>query len=131
MSFYYLIRRLIVTSCLIYASTDVAHAQVATPTFVPDGGAYASTVDVTIACSTSGAVVHYTTTGIDPTQDDPVATSASPVLVGRNLTLKAKAWTSGSTTSGVKSASYQCTGQLVAGVNHSLAITTDGTLWSW
>ena len=69
---------------------------VTTPTFSPDGGTYATTVSVAIACFTSGAVIHYTTNGVDPTENDPVVASGSAVLIGRNLTLKAKAWAAGS-----------------------------------
>lgn len=101
------------------------------PTFSPNGGTYTTTVNVTIACSTSGAVIHYTTNGADPTENDPVVASGSAVLIGRNLTLKAKAWASGSPDSAVKAALYQSTGQIVAGLNHSLALGEDGTLWSW
>ncbi len=86
--------------------TIAAPAAVATPSFSPDGGSYLSAVDVLIDCSTPGAVIHYTTSGLDPTESDPIIAAGSSLLVDRNLTLKAKAWAGGMNPSGVKSASY-------------------------
>lgn len=66
---------------------------VATPMFFPVGGTYTSPVDVTISCGTSGATIHYTTNGVDPTESDPVYTG--PVHITSTTTLKARAWKSG------------------------------------
>jgi len=44
---------------------------VATPTFSPPGGSYTSAQGVLISCSTSGAVIRYTTNDAEPTQSSP------------------------------------------------------------
>lgn len=79
--------------------------QVATPNFSPVGGTYYSIGNIYITCATLGAVIHYTTTGLDPTESDPVL-SGSMVLVDKTMTLKAKAWKTGWSPSSVKSAVY-------------------------
>jgi hypothetical protein len=78
---------------------------VAKPIFSVAEGTITAT-PVFIACGTPGAVIHYTTNGADPTENDPVVASGSPVTVDHSLTLKARAFRSGFTTSAVKSASY-------------------------
>jgi hypothetical protein len=79
---------------------------VADPNFAPGGGTYNTEQNVIITCTTSGATIHYTTTGVDPTESDPVVASGSSVTVDRTMTLKAKAWKGNMTPSGVKSAAY-------------------------
>lgn len=78
------------------------------PDFSPDGGIYTSPQNVSISCGTPGAVIHYTTNGIDPTEVDPVVTG--PVLVDRDLTLKGRAYKTDWLPSDVKSAVYTITG---------------------
>ncbi len=51
-------------------------------------------------------VIHYTTNGAEPTNDDPVIASGSSVRVDRNMVLKAKAFRDGFAPSAVKSGSY-------------------------
>lgn len=42
------------------------------PSFSPEGGTiFESSLSIAITCSTEGAVIHYTTNGIDPTVDSP------------------------------------------------------------
>ncbi len=77
---------------------------VAAPTFSPGGGNYNTNQTVTIGCATSGATIHYTTNGVNPTESDPIVTG--PLLVDKTETIKATAWKSGMTTSGVTSAVY-------------------------
>jgi len=76
----------------------------ATPTFTPPGGSYSIPQTVTIGCTTSGAAIHYTTNGMDPTESDPVATD--PVTVDRDMTLKARAYKTDWTPSNIAAASY-------------------------
>ncbi len=77
---------------------------VATPTFDPSPGTYATAQDVTISSSTSGATIHYTTNGTNPTDSDPVY--SSPVHISSTTILKAKAYKSGWTASDVASGTY-------------------------
>ncbi len=90
-------------------TSDVATAvyvvPVHMPTFSPDGGVFGSAQSVTINCATPGATIHYTTSGIDPTESDPVY--AEPVLLNASVTLKARAYKEGSPASAVKSADFQ------------------------
>lgn len=81
--------------------------KVVRPVFNPGEGSYLSEQNVVITCPTSGATIHYTTNGLDPTESDPVIASGSSVLIDRSLTLKAKAWKDGLDPSNVKSADYQ------------------------
>ncbi|HEY0406156.1 MAG TPA: S8 family serine peptidase [Pyrinomonadaceae bacterium] len=54
-------------------------------------------------------VIHYTTDGNEPTENDPALASGGTVLVNRALTLKAKAWKSGWTASSTRSAGFNIT----------------------
>lgn len=81
--------------------------KVATPTFSPDGGGTDVAQNVRVTCATPGATIHYTTNGLTPTESSPVVASGSTVLVDHTLTLKAAAWRSGWTTSGIKSAAFE------------------------
>lgn len=78
-------------------------------TFTPDGGAYTSSQSVTMTCSTSNVQIHYTTNGLDPTQNDPSVLSGGTVNVTVNpaTTLKAQAFRNNYTPSEVKTAYYQ------------------------
>jgi len=78
--------------------------QVAVPTFSPLGGSYPSARSVSITCSTPGATIHYRLDGQEPTITDP---SVSPVLIDHDVTLKAKAWKTGYTTSDSEAESYR------------------------
>jgi hypothetical protein len=76
----------------------------ATPTFIPQAGTYTSPQNITINCATSGAVIHYTTNGVDPTSSSPTFSSAIPV--NSTTTIKAIAIASGLANSAVASATY-------------------------
>ena len=78
---------------------------VARPIFSVAEGTMIAT-QVQIVCGTPGSVIHYTTNGSDPTENDPVIASGGFVMVDHSLTLKARAFRSGFTTSAVKSATY-------------------------
>lgn len=79
--------------------------QVATPTFMPGAGTYASAQSVTIATSTTGASIRYTTDGSTPTTTTGTLYTG-PVTVSTSTTLKAVAYASGMTTSAVATAVY-------------------------
>src|SRR5262249_16481651 len=68
--------------------TSVIYAfKVATPTMTPAGGTYSEPQLVTLATVTTGAEIHYTVDGSDPTAGSPLY--AAPIAVNSNLTLKA------------------------------------------
>ena len=75
------------------------------PSLSPAGGAYNTPQSVTIT-GASGAEIHYTTNGVDPTTSDPVIASGGTVSVGMPMTVKARAWMTGWTPSGVTAASF-------------------------
>jgi len=84
---------------------------VATPTFSPVAGNYATTQNVTISTSTGGATLCYTTDGSTPTANGAGTcthgtTYSTPVVVASSLTLKAVGSLSGDSDSAVGSAAY-------------------------
>ena len=83
-------------------------ATVATPTFTPAPGTYSTTQVVTIACSTAGATIHYTTDGSTPNTSSAIYTSA--ISVTTTATVKAMAAASGMTDSSVASSTYTIAG---------------------
>ena len=105
--------------------------QVATPVFTPDGNVYNLEQLVRVDCATAGAVINYTTNGIDPTSSDRSVASGGTVLVDHAVSLKARATKTGLSPSAVKSAAYNVIGKFTAGQNHSLTVKTDGTVWAW
>jgi hypothetical protein len=79
--------------------------QAAAPTFSPVGGTYSSAQSVTIASTTSGASIRYTTDGSTPTETHGTVYS-SAVSISATTTLEAIAYESGFTDSNVTSAVY-------------------------
>ncbi|MBQ8704801.1 MAG: chitobiase/beta-hexosaminidase C-terminal domain-containing protein [Paludibacteraceae bacterium] len=85
-------------------STSCAVTECELPTFTPAEGTYTSTQSVTINCTTTGAAIHYTTDGTDPTESSP--TYSSPISVSSTTTIKAIAVKAGLTNSAIASATY-------------------------
>ncbi|MGC3990591.1 MAG: chitobiase/beta-hexosaminidase C-terminal domain-containing protein [Chthoniobacteraceae bacterium] len=107
------------------------HGQVATPSLSPSGGVLPVLSNVQVTCSTSGAVLYYTTDGSSPTTSSLTVPSSGGIPVGRNLTLKVIAY-SGSTASSIASASYTVPGSLVCTQNFNLAVRFDHrVVWAW
>jgi alpha-tubulin suppressor-like RCC1 family protein len=79
---------------------------VATPYLSPGGTTYNTPQNVAITCSVAGATIHYSTSGADPTEADPVIASGGTVLVNASMTLKARAWKAGWNPSAVASGAY-------------------------
>lgn len=93
--------------------SNVEHSQqealptVATPTISPNGGSYSGSVEVTLACTTSGATIRYTTDGSDPTGSSTAY--SAPFTLTSSAPVKAKAFKSGYTDSATASASFTIT----------------------
>lgn len=77
---------------------------VAAPVFSPSRGTYTESQTVTLACSTSGATIYYTTDGSAPTASS--TRYESPVTVSANTTVSAVAVKTGMATSSVGMATY-------------------------
>jgi len=126
---------------------------VALPEFDPPAGIYFEPQDVTITCATTGADIRYTTDGSDPISTSPIYTT--PISVTTDMTIKARGYKAGWTTSGIASALYQMDSynqivawglnnynqlnvpqgtdfaQIDAGMYHSVGLKTDGSLVAW
>lgn len=62
---------------------------------------------VTLTCWTPGAMIHYTTNGMDPTESDPAIVSGESIDLDRSLTLKARGWKEGYNPSQMLTLSYK------------------------
>ena len=80
---------------------------VAAPTFTPAGGTFTNTVTITLATSTTGAAIRYTTDGTDPTLTSALYTQ--PITLTTSATVKARAFMSGMTDSTITSGTYTIT----------------------
>ncbi len=96
---------------------------VAAPTFTPNGGTFSSPQLVTIACTTAGATIRYTTNGSDPTVSSAVY--SAPVNVPGSWTLKARAFKTNWTGSPIAQAAFTNTNN--ADTNNAPAPTTVST----
>jgi alpha-tubulin suppressor-like RCC1 family protein len=107
----------------------------ATPVIDVASGAYESGSMVTVSTTEAGAVIRMSIDGTEPTLASPVVASGTSLLIG-NFTLKARAFKAGVSESTVASATYTLTGPLgpgdvAAGGQHSVLVTTDGRVYSW
>ena len=101
---------------IAFAATGSTGSTVATPTFSPGAGTYASAQTVTISSATSGATLCYTTNGTTPAANTPGTCSTGTTLanggtvtVSVSETLQAIGTESGLTNSAVGSAAYVIT----------------------
>ena len=110
----------------------------AAPTFSPAGGTYTATQNITLADSTPGAAIYYTTNGTTPTSSATLYTG--PIQVAVSETVQAIAVASGFAQSPQASATYifssagsgsgaQTEVALTSAFN-SIGIYTDGTTFS-
>jgi hypothetical protein len=80
---------------------------VATPTISPNGGTFSQSVQVTLADTTPGATIRYTTNGKTPTKKSPVY--SGPFTLTGSATVEAMGMQTGATNSGIASASFTIT----------------------
>jgi pimeloyl-ACP methyl ester carboxylesterase len=80
---------------------------VARPTISPDGGNYSGSVQVTLGCTTSGALIYYTLDGNEPTTGS--TSYQGPFTLAISAPVKAKAFMSGYNASATASASFTVT----------------------
>ncbi len=94
-----------VTASFDWFHNTTTSPTVATPTFNPPSGtSFSSTLSVSIADSTSGSTIFYTTDGSTPTTSSQVY--SAPFTISASTTVEAMATASGFVQSGVASASY-------------------------
>jgi len=86
-------------------STGGTVSQTSAPTFSPGGGTYTVAQNVTIISATSGASIRYTLDNSTPSETAGT-TYSGPVNISSTATLRAIAYKSGFTDSGVTSATY-------------------------
>ena len=110
----------------------VSPNQVKTPYFSPGEGTYSSDVSVAISCDTPGAVIHYTTNGSTPTENDPIIQSGAPITFETTTTLKAMACKTDKDPSEVISATYTIVPPVVVYVKKSIAAgkVSNGKTWA-
>ncbi len=88
----------------VATATYTLETPAATPTFTPAPGTYAAQQQVTLADSTSGASIFYTTNGTTPTTSSTPYTGA--ITVSATTTIKAIASASGFLTSAIATSTY-------------------------
>ncbi len=89
------------------AISDIDYAwKVATPTLTLAAGSYTTDQATTVANTTPGAELHYTTDGSVPTQADQSIPSGTSLAVDRTMILSVRAWKDGMPPSDVVSATY-------------------------
>ncbi|MCR5547370.1 MAG: chitobiase/beta-hexosaminidase C-terminal domain-containing protein [Bacteroidales bacterium] len=84
---------------------------VATPTFNPASGVVDANTTVAISTQTSGATIHYTTDGSNPTTSSPVY--SAPIVITSAITINAIAVKENYKDSGIATATYSIRGQSV------------------
>lgn len=80
------------TTNITYTATFSPPTQqsIATPVITPPGGTFSNSALVTLSCATTGATIHYTADGTDPTSTSP-AYKKKALTLTNSVSLKAKA----------------------------------------
>lgn len=76
-------------------------------------------------------IIHYTTDGTQPTEESHFFKTGDSILVDRCMTINARAYRDGTEPSIIKSAAFRVTGDLAAGEKHTIALRSNGTVWTW
>jgi hypothetical protein len=101
-----------VQNVLSWSYVSPGQSAAAAPTFSPAAGPYTASQSVTIASTTPGATIYYTTNGTAPTTASTVY--ATPITVASTETVEAIAVASGYSNSAVSSAAYTIGAKLPA-----------------
>ena len=112
-------KRIYVKSTTVNYSNGSATPTVATPTITPNGGDFLTSQEVTLACTTEGATIHYTTDGTTPTALSTQYTA--PFTINATTTVKAIAVKSGYDNSEIVSATFS----MVQPLANIAALTTN------
>jgi N-acetyl-beta-hexosaminidase len=96
-----------VTSATYQVIPVVNCGSVAVPTLSPASGTYVGSVNVSLATSTAGGVVRYTTDGTDPHSGSPEYTA--PLAIAATTTVRARTFLSTCSPSAAASGTYQIT----------------------
>lgn len=110
-------------SAVAAATFTITAPAAATPTFSPAPGSYVSAQTVTLADSTAGSAIYYTTDGSTPTAS--AAKYSAPIPVAQGTTVKALAVATGFSGSALASGTYVITGNPVS--VHVVTSTHDQT----
>ena len=90
----------------VQTATYTITGTVPAPVLSLSPGTYPGAQNVTIRCTASNAVIHYTVNGKEPTVNDPVINSGDSLAVLTTETVKAKAWQKDWLPSATASATY-------------------------
>jgi hypothetical protein len=102
---------------------------VADPDISPAGGTFTMMPNVVMSCATTGALIHYTIDGDDPTEDDPALTNGQSMIVPWTTTVNAAAFDDAILRpSDVQSAAFTIIHPLVAGRKHTMILNPDETI---
>ncbi len=97
----------------------------ASPTLSPPPGSYTSAQSVTLADTTPGAVIYYTTNGTAPALNSAKYSPGTPVSISSTTTLEAIAVASGFSNSAVSSGTYTIGSQGTSPVSVNLGTVDD------
>jgi alpha-tubulin suppressor-like RCC1 family protein len=120
-----------VPSTTVSATFTFAASGVTEPPVIGSPGGQFLTRQIVTITGPVGAVLRYTTNGVDPTDTDPQVPESGSLTVDRALILKVRAWQSGLSPSPVSRADFVITGALAAGRGTFFALAADGTLRGW
>ena len=110
----------------VYTIAIVVPDTVATPTATPAAGAVANGSTVTLATTTEGATIYYTTNGDIPTTSSTEYTS--PIAITDDLTIKAFAVKEGMTNSDILESAYMISRPIATVLYENSEITQNGTI---
>ena len=117
--------RNVVVLAVDVSPTGSAPPPAASPTLSPPPGSYASAQSVTLADTTPGAVIYYTTNGTAPTLGSAQYSPGTPVSISATTTLEAIAVASGYSNSPVSGGIYTIGSQGTTPVSVTLAAVDD------